>query len=177
MGKRSSFIWGFDLRRNEVQRAATREAVASGAALTFAFLAMNAAAALIASFGLLENSPAVIIGAMLIAMLYGPIVGVALGLAEADLPLLGRSLVSEIAGAAWVWAIGYAVGAVSRPIPIGTEILSRTSPNILDLLIALTGGLAGGFTYLSTGLAGVIVGVAIATALVPPLASCGILLV
>jgi uncharacterized hydrophobic protein (TIGR00271 family) len=137
---------------------------------------MNAAAALIASFGLLQNSPAVIIGAMLIAMLYGPIVGVALGLAEADLPLLGRSLVSEIAGAAWVWAIGYAVGAVSRPIPIGSEILSRTSPNILDLLIALTGGVAGGFTYLSTGLAGVIVGVAIATALVPPLASCGILL-
>lgn len=176
MGERSRFLWGFDLRRNEVQRAATRKAVASGAALTVAYLAMNAAAALIASFGLLQNSPAVIIGAMLIAMLYGPIVGVALGLAEADLPLLARSLVSEMAGAAWVWAIGYAVGAASRPIPIGSEILSRTSPNILDLLIALTGGLAGGFTYLSAGLAGVIVGVAIATALVPPLASCGILL-
>jgi hypothetical protein len=134
LGALPSFIWGFDFRINEVQRAATREAVASGASLTVAYLAMNAAAALIASFGLLQNSPAVIIGAMLIAMLYGPIVGFSLGLAEADLPLLGRSLVSEVAGAAWVWAIGYAVGAVSRPIPIGTEILSRTSPNILDLL-------------------------------------------
>lgn len=69
LGALPSFIWGFDLRRNEVQRAATREAVASGASLTVAYLAMNAAAALIASFGLLQNSPAVIIGAMLIAML------------------------------------------------------------------------------------------------------------
>ena len=85
-----------------------------------------------------------IIGAMLIAMLYGPIVGVALGLAEARLPLLARSLVSEIAGAVWVWAIGYAVGAASRHITIASEILSRTSPNLLDLLVALAGGVAEG---------------------------------
>lgn len=176
MGARSSFIWGFDFGRNEAERAATRDAVTSGASLTGAFLAMNAAATLIAGFGLLQNSPAVIIGAMLIAMLFGPIVGIALGLAEANMPLLGRSLVSEIAGAAWVFVIGYAVGTASRQISIGSEILSRTSPTILDLLIGLVGGLAGGFTYLSTGLTGVIVGVAIATALVPPLTSCGILL-
>lgn len=176
MPVQASSIWKFDSRRSEAQRALTREAVTSGAAFTGAYVAMNAAAALIAGFGLLENSPAVIIGAMLIAMLYGPIIGIALGLAEASLFLLGRSLVSEVAGAAWVWTIGYAVGAASREIPIGSEILSRTSPNILDLLIALVGGLAGGFTYLLTGLSGVIVGVAIATALVPPLVSCGILL-
>lgn len=176
MGARSSFIWGFDFRRNEAQRAATREAVTSGASLTGAYLAMNAAATLIAGFGLLQNSPAVIIGAMLIAMLFGPIVGIALGLAEADMPLLGRSLVSEIAGAAWVFAIGYGVGTASHQISIGSEILSRTSPTILDLLIGVVGGLAGGFTYLSAGLTDVIVGVAIATALVPPLTSCGILL-
>src|SRR6516225_4603228 len=105
-------------------RAAIRESVVSGTTLNSSYLAMNLAAALIAGFGLIENSPAVIIGAMLIAMLYGPIVGIALGLAEANLSLLGRSLVSEIAGAAWVWAIGYAVGAASREIPISSEILS-----------------------------------------------------
>jgi uncharacterized hydrophobic protein (TIGR00271 family) len=129
-----------------------------------------------AGLGLLQNSPAVIIGAMLIAMLFGPLVGIALGLAEANIPLLGRSLVSEIVGAAWVLAIGYAVGVASHNLSTGSEILSRTSPNILDLLIGLVGGIAGGFTYISTGLTGVIVGVAIATALVPPLTSCGILL-
>lgn len=165
----------FSYSKSEAQRTATRETVAAGAGLTGAYMAMNAAAALIASFGLLENSPAVIIGAMLIAMLYGPIIGIALGLAEASESLLGRSLLSEILGATLVWIIGYVVGAAASGIPIGSEILSRTAPNILDLLIALVGGLAGGFTYLSGGFAGVIVGVAIATALVPPLACCGIL--
>jgi len=91
----------------DAQRVAAREAVKSSAALSGAYLGMNAAATLIAGFGLFENSPAVIIGAMLIAMLFGPIVGIALGLAEADMPLLGRSIVSEIVGAAWVLAIGF----------------------------------------------------------------------
>ena len=166
----------FRLQITDIQRIAVRESVSSGAAVTGAYLMMNAAATLIAGFGLLENSPAVIIGAMLIAMLFGPIVGVALGLAEANLALLGRSLLSEIAGAAWVLAIGYGIGMSTRELSIGSEILSRTSPSILDLLIGLVGGLAGGFTFVSTGLSGVMVGVAIATALVPPLTTCGILL-
>jgi uncharacterized membrane protein len=75
-----------------------------------------------------------------------------------------------------VLLIGYAVGIGSRSLSMDSEILSRTSPSLLDLLIALVGGMAGGFTYVSKGLTGVIVGVAIATALVPPLTSCGILL-
>ena len=111
------------------ERAAVRASVTSGSALTGAYLAMNTAAALIAAFGLLENSPAVIIGAMLIAMLFGPIVGIALGLAEANLFLLRRSLFSEIAGAALVLAIGYMIGLITRNISIGSEILSRTSPS------------------------------------------------
>src|SRR5215472_1460955 len=172
----SDFISGFDFRRDEAQRSATRELVASGSALSGSYLAMNAAATMLAAFGLLENSPAVIIGAMLIAMLFGPMVGIAMGLAEANLSLLGRSLSSEFVGAVWVLAISYVVGMASRNVPVASEILSRTSPNILDLLIGLVGGIAGGFTYISTGLTGVLVGVAIATALVPPLTSCGILL-
>ena len=176
MDGRSNFISRFTLRRDAAQRSATHELVVSGSSLTAAYLAMNAAATLLAGFGLLENSPAVIIGAMLVAMLFGPLVGIALGLAEANLPLLGRSLLSEIVGATWALGISYVVGMASRHVPMASEILSRTSPNILDLLIGLVGGIAGGFTYVSTGLTGVIVGVAIATALVPPLTSCGILL-
>jgi len=158
------------------QRSATREAVASAAALTGPYLAMNAAATLIAGFGLFENSPAVIIGAMLIATLFGPILGIALGLAEADMRLLGRSVLSEIVGVLWVLAIGFGIGIACINLPIGSEILSRTAPGTLDLLIALVGGLAGAFTYFATGISGVIVGVAIATALAPPLTTCGILL-
>ena len=175
MNSTPSLLRRFEFRGNETQRAATREAVTSGAAITGSYLAMNAAATLLAGFGLLQNSPAVIIGAMLIAMLFGPIVGIALGLAEANMPLLSRSLVSEVVGVIWVLILGYILGTASRSLSIGSEILSRTSPTVLDLLIGLVGGLAGGFTYISA-LPSVIVGVAIATALVPPLTSCGILL-
>ena len=161
---------------SESNRSAVREAIRSGATLSAPYVAMNVAAALIAGFGLLENSPATIIGAMLIAMLYGPIVGIGLGLAEADLPLLGRSLFAEIVGGAFVLASGFLIGMASRDLVIGNEILGRTSPSMVDLLVALVGGLAGGYTFVSTGLSGVVVGVAIATSLVPPLATCGILL-
>ena len=160
----------------EAKRAVIRESVASGSALTGAYLAMNLAAALIAGFGLMENSPAVIIGAMLIAMLYGPIIGIALGLAEANLNLLRRALLAEVVGAVLVFAAGLLIGISTRDLTIGSEVLGRTSPSLVDLLIALVGGLAGGFTFVSTGLSAVVVGVAIATALVPPLTTCGILL-
>jgi uncharacterized hydrophobic protein (TIGR00271 family) len=160
----------------ESKRAATRESVTSSAALNGPYLAMNLAAALIAGFGLMENSPAVIIGAMLIAMLYGPIVGIALGLAEANLHLLRRALLAEVVGVIFVLAAGLLIGISTRDLTIGSEIIGRTSPSLVDLLIALVGGLAGGFTFVSTGLSGVVVGVAIATALVPPLTTCGILL-
>jgi len=160
----------------DAKRATIRESVASSAALNGSYLAMNLAAALIAGFGLMENSPAVIIGAMLIAMLYGPIVGIALGLAEANLHLLRRALLAEIGGAVLVLAAGLLIGGSTRDLTIGSEILSRTSPSLVDLLIALVGGMAGGFTFVSTGLSSVVVGVAIATALVPPLTTCGILL-
>ena len=172
----TGFLSRLDPRRSKAQRLATGQTVAAGSALTGSYLAMNAAATVIAALGLLQNSGAVIIGAMLIAMLFGPIVGIALGLAEGELPLLGRSLVSEIVGVAWVLAIGFIVGVLSHRLPLGNEILSRTSPNLLDLSVGLAGGLAGGYTYVAAGLPGVIVGVAIATSLVPPLASCGILL-
>jgi uncharacterized membrane protein len=66
---------------------------------------MNAPATLSAGLGLLQNSPAVIIGAMLVAMLLGPIVGIVLGLAEANVTLLGRSLVAEVVGMIWVLSI------------------------------------------------------------------------
>jgi uncharacterized hydrophobic protein (TIGR00271 family) len=160
----------------DAKRATIRESVASNAALNGSYLAMNLAAALIAGFGLMENSPAVIIGAMLIAMLYGPIVGIALGLAEANLHLLRRALLAEVGGAVLVLAAGLLIGVSTRDLTIGSEILSRTSPSLVDLLIALVGGMAGGFTFVSTGLSSVVVGVAIATALVPPLTTCGILL-
>lgn len=95
---------------------------------------------------------------MLVAMFFGPIVGIALGVAEADIQLLGRSFVAEVVGVVWVLAIGLGLGVIFRNFPIGSEVLSRTSPGTLDLLIALTGGFVGTLTYLATGVSGVILG-------------------
>ena len=176
MSSQSGLMSRISPQLTAAKRAAIRESVVSGAALNGSYLAMNLAAALIAGFGLIENSPAVIIGAMLIAMLYGPIVGIALGLAEANLHLLRRALLAEVVGALLVLAAGLLIGISTRDLTIGSEILGRTSPSLVDPLIALVGGIAGGFTFVSTGLSGVVVGVAIATALVPPLTTCGILL-
>src|SRR5271167_4012979 len=106
MNAASNVISKLNPQLTEARRAAIRESVTSGAALNGSYLAMNLAATLIAGFGLLENSPAVIIGAMLIAMLFGPIVGIALAMAEADMRLLGRSVLSEVVGVAWVLATG-----------------------------------------------------------------------
>jgi uncharacterized hydrophobic protein (TIGR00271 family) len=165
-----------DQDRADMRRIQTRRSAEEAGALGGTYLLMNAAATLIAGFGLFEDSPAVIIGAMLIAALIGPIQGMAMGLAEADLNLLRRSLIAEVTGAALVLVLGMALGTIDRTSPLGHEILSRTAPNILDLLIGLVGGAAAAYAAATPRLGALAVGVAIATALVPPLTTCGILI-
>ncbi|MCC7427604.1 MAG: DUF389 domain-containing protein [Alphaproteobacteria bacterium] len=168
--------WPLFEREPPHDKAETRRIVSAGAVLSPSYLAMNAAATLIAGYGLLADSVAVIIGAMLIAMLYGPILGISLALAEANNRLLARALVAEAVGVLWVLMIGAALGRFHLDVPIGEQILSRTAPNLLDLMIALVGGAAGGYAAVSSRVSGAVTGVAIATALCPPLTACGILL-
>ena len=153
-----------------------RQAIHDNAALTVPYLIMNALAAIVACYGLLENSVAVIIGAMLIALLMGPITGMALALVDGDQALLRRALLAEAGGAALVLFLSFIIGTVHREVTLGSEILGRTTPSILDLVIALAGGAAGAYATISRRLSAGLVGVAIATALVPPLCSCGICL-
>lgn len=129
----------------------------------------------IATLGLVLNSPAVIIGAMLISPLMGPILSAGLALATGDLILAVRSFVSLLVSS--LGAIGFAVLLVAfLPFKEGTsEILSRTSPNTLDLGIALFSG-AVGSVAISKEVKGVVTsipGVAIAVALMPPLCVVG----
>lgn len=153
-----------------------RAEISDNASVTPGYLLMNAAATLIAGFGLFQNSPAVIIGAMLIAMLMGPILGIALSLAEADIGSFWKAFRNEVIGVAWVLACASMVGLMFRNLPIGSEILGRTQPTILDLCVALTGGAAAGYASVSKRLSGAMVGIAISTALVPPLTSCALLM-
>lgn len=158
------------------RKAEVRRAIVVGSKLSSPYLIMNGLATAVAGYGLLANSTAVVIGAMIIAMLLGPIMGLALALVDGDTRLLRDAAVAEVVGAAMVVGIGLLLGWAHRDIQISTEVLSRTQPNLLDLAIALFGGAAGAYATVSPRVSVGLVGVAISTALVPPLASCGICL-
>lgn len=153
-----------------------RDGIRREAQLTRAHLLMNALAAMIASYGLLANSTAVVIGAMIVAMLLGPIIALSLSLIDGDARLWRDSLFALISGVAVVAGVAFVIGLIHRDIPISDEIMGRTAPNFLDLMIAMAGGAAGAYATVSFRLSLSLVGVAIATALVPPIASAGILL-
>jgi uncharacterized hydrophobic protein (TIGR00271 family) len=154
---------------------AARERIRDGASLDTSYVAMNILAATIASYGLLANSPAVVIGAMIIAMLLGPILGLGLATVDSDARLFVNAAATLVSGAFAVMAAALIIGVVHRPAPLTGEIMARTSPNLFDLMIALAGGAAGAFAIVSPRLSVAFVGVAIATAVVPPLASASIL--
>jgi len=127
----------------------------------------------IASLGLNVNSTAVIIGAMLVSPLMGPIMGIGFGMAVNDLNLLRKSFFSYLF-AAGVGLLTSTIFFLLSPInDAHSEILARTAPNIYDVLIALFGGLAGMLATSSKLKGNVIPGVAIATALMPPLCTAG----
>jgi uncharacterized hydrophobic protein (TIGR00271 family) len=157
-------------------RYAILTAIREGARPDRIYWLMNALSTVIACYGLFANSPAVVIGAMVMAMLLGPLAGVALGLNEGDRPLLRTALLSLGGGIIWILGIAVIIGLIHRDVPLTEEILSRTNPRLFDLIVALAGGAAGAVAVLSPRVGTAIVGVAVATALVPPLAAAGILL-
>lgn len=152
-----------------------RENIRDGAVLSSAYLLMNVLAATIATYGLFANSPAVVISAMIVAVLLGPIVGVSLALVDIDMRLLLQSLTSFLAGAIGVMVTAFIIGTIHKDMPMTNEIMTRTAPNLLDLMVALAGGAAGAYATVSPRLSIAVVGVAIAVALVPPLSAAGIL--
>ncbi|MEP6755097.1 MAG: TIGR00341 family protein [Chthonomonadales bacterium] len=156
--------------------ASVRLSISESAAFSVPYVVMNALSTVVACYGLLANSTAVVIGAMIIAMLLGPISGIALALVDGNYKLLRKAIVAEAGGALIVLIIAYLIGRIHQDVPLTNEILSRTKPNILDLMIALFGGAAGAYATVSPKVSVGLVGVAIATALVPPLGTCGICL-
>lgn len=130
-------------------------------------------AILIASLGLNTNSPAVIIGAMLISPLMGPIIGLGLGIGIHDFDLIKRSIRNLIMAAGFSM-IASTIYFLISPVNEGhSELLARTSPTIYDVLIGFFGGAAGVIGLCSKNKGNVIPGVAIATALMPPLCTAG----
>lgn len=160
----------------KASRAQARANIEQNASLDIAYVVMNGLAAVVASYSLLADSTAGVIGAMIIATLLGPIMGIALALVDGNNRLLRTALLAEVIGVGLVLSVSILVGRIHSESPLTAEILARTRPNVLDLMIALAGGAAGAFATVSPKVSAGLVGVAVSTALVPPLATSGICL-
>ena len=158
------------------ERAEIYLAIWRGARPRIDFHIMIALAAAIASLGLLQDSPAVIIGAMLVAPLMSAVIGLGLGVVEGDLRLLRVALRAVLRGAGLAIIVGGVLGVLVGREAATAEILARTRPTLLDLAVALTSGAAGAYALSRKGVSASLPGVAIAAALVPPLATVGLCL-
>lgn len=138
------------------------------------FYMLISLATVIAALGLIINSPAVVIGAMLVAPLMSPIVGAGLAVVLGDSRFIRLSIGAVLRGMLLAIAVGAAAGLLSINQPATSELLARTQPTLIDLAIALFSGLAGAYALCRSDAAGALPGVAIAAALVPPLATVGI---
>ncbi|MBO7552715.1 MAG: TIGR00341 family protein [Bacteroidaceae bacterium] len=170
---RAFFREYLDLRREKEHEADTIDSIQKGVEFRGTNLWVLIFAIFIASLGLTVNSTAVIIGAMLISPLMGPIMGIGLSVGINDIELMKRSAKSylittlfSVITATLFFLIFPVTGNMS-------ELLARTSPTIYDVFIALMGGLAGIVATTSKNKGNVLPGVAIATALMPPLCTAG----
>lgn len=165
-----SFI---DLHKGEEDKAKVLDNVVSNTSFRGANLWILACAIVVASVGLNVNSTAVIIGAMLISPLMGPIVGAGFALGIYDFALLKKSAKNLLIATVVSLTVSTIYFSISPFKEAQSELLARTSPNIYDVLIAFFGGLVGVIAITRAEKGNPIPGVAIATALMPPLCTAG----
>lgn len=163
----------FDLHKGEEDKRLVLENVRSNISFTGSNLWILMAAVFIASIGLNVNSTAVIIGAMLISPLMGPIVGAGFALGMFDFHLLRKSFKNLLIATVASLLVSTFYFLLSPFKEAQSELLARTSPNIYDVLIAFFGGLVGVIAITRVEKGNPIPGVAIATALMPPLCTAG----
>lgn len=147
---------------------------AAAAPLTTDFIILLAVSALLASFGLLQNSAAVVIGAMLVAPLLGPLASASTGLVTARLGLTARALVTLGAGTLATFGVAAAAGIIIPVAAPTTEMIARGSPSLVDLGVAAAAGVVGAYATARKDIPAALAGVAIAAALVPPLCTTGL---
>jgi len=146
----------------------------------FSYYLLVVLSSVIASMGLLVNSPAIIIGAMLVAPLMSPIIGIGLASITGDERLIRDSILALFLGAALAVLIATLITWINLQLPfillddIPSEVMARTRPSPIDLAVALAGGSAAAFALAMPSISAALPGVAIATALMPPVCSVGV---
>jgi len=144
----------------------------SGPGINFTFLMF--VSSLLAAFGLLQNSAAVIIGAMLVAPLMSPLMSLSVGLLVGNLRLMRTAVVTTLTGVLIGLLVAVAGGLVMPLHVTTTEMLARGEPSLLDMAVALASGAAGAYAMARRDIPAALAGVAIAAALVPPLCTAGL---
>lgn len=170
---RRVFAQRFSLLQDKAEDEAIERRIRDGVELSGATPWILMFAILVASIGLNVNSTAVIIGAMLISPLMGPIMGAGLGVALYDFDLVKRALMNLGIATLISLVVSTLYFTLSPLREAQSELLARTSPTIWDVMIALFGGLAGIIGVTRKETSNVIPGVAIATALMPPVCTAG----
>ncbi len=164
------------LRVSQERAEVVFKIVSDGSVPHLGYYALISAATVIASLGLIQNSGPVVIGAMLVSPLMSPIFGMALGLIRGNTSLFIKALQAEFGGVALAILFGMVFGALPLMTELTPEISARLQPNLLDLLVAVFAGFAGTWAMVDERISPVLPGVAISTAIIPPLACCGICL-
>ena len=166
---------GWKTRFGRVSREELQEDIQDSAKITPVFIIMVTLATIVACVGLIKDSPAIIIGAMVIAPLLGPNTALALGTMLGDTSMIRKAITSNLAGLSVALTISLLVGFFGLPEGPISEITNRTVVDIGDIALALASGAAGAVAF-TTGASATLVGVMVAVALLPPTAACGMLI-
>jgi uncharacterized hydrophobic protein (TIGR00271 family) len=158
------------------RRAEVLAGIQEGSQPTTIYYVLLGLSELIAGFALIIDSDATLIGANVVAPLMTPIFGVALGLARSDLRLLRTALIAEFGGALVGVALCFGLGLLPFAVEPTASLLAQTRPTLIDLMVATLAGVAGALTLIDERVSPVLPGVAIATALNPPIAAIGLCL-
>jgi uncharacterized hydrophobic protein (TIGR00271 family) len=138
------------------------------------YFVMMALSATLASLGLLQDSTAVVIGAMLVAPLMGPLVAAGLALVQGNIKLMRGAIWVALRGIVFALVIACTLGALNPGFEPTLEVEARGRPDLFDLFVALVSGMIAAYAQCRPALSNTIAGVAIAAALLPPIAAVGI---
>lgn len=159
----------------ESDKSAAVKQLIEGSTPDFDFFLLVTLSVLMATFGLLENNPAVVIGSMLIAPILFPILSLSLSIVMSDYNLIGRAgttlLKASVLGVAASFLAALFFGGSDMLTP---EVLARTEPTLLSIAIAIIAGFAVAYTLVKPKLSATLPGIAVAVALIPPLAVVGV---
>jgi uncharacterized hydrophobic protein (TIGR00271 family) len=158
------------------RRATVLNDIQVGSKPTAVYYVLLGLSELIAGFALIVDSDATLIGANVVAPLMTPIFGISLGLMRGDLRLLRIALLAEFGGAAFGAALCFLLGLMPFMLEPTAALLAQTRPTLIDLFVAALAGVAGGLAMIDERISPALPGVAIATALNPPIAALGLCL-